>query len=147
MMTTYNGAYRRIDIVTDTDIANRRSNLLAKPLKEFPAAVINGSTINVYPQDITSAEFTYLKQPNTPVYDYYIDVYKNLVYLPSGATHTLLSGETGSAGQTSGVVTSLTVELEWNELYHITFAGEVLQRVGINLKDEQLMQYANQVKA
>ena len=102
--------------------------------------------INIYPNNITSAEFTYLRKPLTPVYDYYIDANANEVYLLTGTSHTLTTDETGSAGQTSGTVTSLTVELDWDELFHVVFCNEVLSRVGINLKDGMVEQYINQAK-
>jgi len=143
LFTSYNGAYRRIDILTDSGLAERRSNMLAPRLSEHPAAVINGTDILIYPTDITAAEFTYLKLPSIPVYDYYLTSYGEQIALAAGQTYTLQTGEIGSAGQTSGSVSSTTVELEWSPLYHIEFANELLKMVGVNLKDEQVRQYAS----
>lgn len=147
MVTLYNGAYRRIELLTDKDLAERRTNLAIKQLKDFPGAQVLGSTIKVYPSNIATAEFVYMKVPTTPVYDYYIDADANLVYLTAGQVYTLQTGETGSAGQTAGQqVTSLTVELEWNPLYHVEFCNEVLQKISIQLKDEQIRQYIREVE-
>jgi hypothetical protein len=147
MISNYNGSMSKVDIITDDELEERRSNLISKSLSEYPAAVVNNSTIYVYPTDIATAEFTYLKIPTKPVYDYYLDQYQNRVYLAVSATHLLTTGETGSAGQTSGTtVTSLTIELEYNQLYHVEFCNQILQRIGINLKDEQIRQYVKEVE-
>lgn len=147
LVALYNGSYREIEILTDKDLADRRSNLLAKQLKDYPACVMLGNNINVYPTDITSADFIFMKNPTTPVYDYYIDANLNIVYLTQSSTHLLTSGETGSAGQTSGTtVTSNTIELEWDTLHHVDFCNEILQKIGINLKDIQIQQYVREVE-
>ena len=147
LVTNYNSKTKSIDIITDQELDERRSNSLSLPLDQYPAAIINNNLINIYPNDITSAEFTYLRKPVTPIYDYYIDTNANEIYLAVGATHTLGTNETGSAGQTSGTVTSLTIELDWDPIFHIEFCNEVLQRVAPHLKDAQIAQYASQSKA
>ena len=147
MISNYNGSMTKIDIITDDELEERRSNLLSKSLSDYPAAVINNKTIYVYPSNITSADFTYLKIPTKPVYDYYTNQYQIRIYLNPGDSHLLTSGEIGSAGQTSGTtVTSNTVELEYNQLYHIDFAVQILQRVGVNLKDVQLKEYIKEAE-
>lgn len=147
MVALYNGAYRRVELLTDKELAERRTNMVIRQLKDFPGAQVLGSTIKVYPTNITTAEFVYMKVPATPVYDYYIDANLNQVYLTVGQSYTLTSGETGSAGQTSGqTVNSQTVELEWNNLSHVEFCNEILTRVGISLKDEQLRAYIREVE-
>jgi hypothetical protein len=148
LMTIYGGMTKSIDVITDQELDERRSNSLALDITQYPVAIINNNLINVLPNDITNAEFTYLRKPITPVYDYYIDANLNEIYLPAGSSHTLTSGETGSAGQTSGTtVNSNTVELDWDPIFHIEFCNEVLQRVAPHLKDAQLAQYAAQSKA
>jgi len=147
MVTLYNGAYREIEILTDKDLADRRTNLMAKQLEDYPAVMILGDTIKVFPTNVATAEFVFMKNPAIPVFDYYYDAALNLVYLAASATHLLAAGETGSAGQTAGTtVTSTTVELDWNELYHVEFCNEVLSRVGVNLKDEQIKAYVREVE-
>jgi hypothetical protein len=146
LITNYNSKTKSIDILTDQELDDRRTNSLSLPLDEYPAAIINNNLINIYPNDITSAEFTYLRKSLTPIYDYYIDANANEIYLQPGTSHTLEGGEIGSAGQTSGGVDSNTVELDWDELFHVAFCNEVLSRVGINLKDGMVEQYINQAK-
>jgi hypothetical protein len=147
MITLYNGSYKRIEILTDSDLVERRTNLITKQLEEYPGCVILGDIINVKPTNIASAEFTFMKNPSVPVFDYYYDANLNMVYLPQSATHLLATGETGSVGQVAGAtVTSLTNELDWNTLYHIEFCNEILSRVSVNLKDEQLKAYIKEVE-
>jgi hypothetical protein len=147
MFTLFNGVGRRIDILTDTDLVERRSNLMTKQLEDYPGCVISGNNIKVYPTNISTAEFTFIKNPSTPIFDYYIDANFNMIYLATGATHLLAVGEVGSLGQTQGTtVTSLTAELEWNNLFHIEFCNEILEKVGINLQNEQLKQYVREVE-
>jgi hypothetical protein len=156
MITLYNGVHKKIEILTVKEYAERRTNMIYKQLSEYPGALFNGNIIKVLPSNIATAEFVYMKNPVKPVYDYYIDADLNYVYLPVGTTHLLATGgptnllatgETGSAGQTSGTtVTSLTVEPEWNDLYFVEFCNEVLQKVSINLTSEQLRQYVKEVE-
>lgn len=147
MITLYNGTHREIEILTDKDLTDRRTNLLAPQLEDYPGAMILGNIIKVFPTNITSAEFVFMKNPVTPVFDYYYDANFNLIYLAVGTSHLLATGEVGSAGQTAGTtVTSNTVELDWNQLWHIEFCNEVLQKVGINLKDVQIEQYVREVE-
>jgi hypothetical protein len=147
MVTLFRGAYRRIEILTDKDLAERRTNMAIRQLIDFPGAIILGNSVKVYPTNVATADFVYMKVPVTPVYDYYLDANQNRIYLAAGATHLLAAGETGSADQTAGTtVTSLTVEIEYNPLYHVEFCNEILQKIGINLKDEQLRQYVREVE-
>jgi hypothetical protein len=153
MTTIYNGQTKKVDLLNDSDWSLRMSNLLSLPIENYPIARIvnlieSGPVqvkyIEVLPNNVQEILVNYYKIPSTPVYDYYIDASYNEVYLPAGSTHTLTSGQTGSAGQTSGTVTSLTVELEWDSLHHIEFCNEVLKKVAPNLKDQQIAAYANQ---
>ena len=146
MVCFYKGTFRRIDILTDNELTERRTNLAGKRLEEYPACVILGNTMKIYPSEIYAGEFTFMKIPTTPVFDYYYDQYQNLVYLTQGSSHYLTSGETGSIGQTGSLVISATKELAWNQLWHVEFCNEILQKVGINLKDEQIRQYVREVE-
>jgi hypothetical protein len=147
MITLYGGSYKKIEILTVKEYAERRTNMIYKQLSEYPGALFNGDIITVLPNNIATAEFVYMKNPVQPVYDYYIDANLNYVYLAAGTTHLLAAGETGSDGQTAGTtVTSLTIEPEWNDLYFVEFCNEVLQKVSINLTSEQLRQYVKEVE-
>jgi hypothetical protein len=146
MLTQYNGFNREVELVTDKELINRRSNLLGKKLQEYPAAKIIGNLIKIYPTDIATAEFTYLNRPATPIFDYYLDANQNMIYFPAGTNHTLATGETGSANQTSGTINSLTVELSWNPDYHMDFFNAVLMKLAANLQNEQMKQVVREVE-
>jgi hypothetical protein len=118
---SYTKDYSAGEVIRDNQIPDRLSDANKMPTKYNPVCVFYSDFIQFYPEDLGSVNFTYLRFPLTPVYDYYIDANYNTIYLPTGTTHTLLAGEVGSAGQTSGVVTSNTVELEIPEDEHIQY--------------------------
>lgn len=136
-----------IDLLTDAQFADRRTNLMGDPIEDYPVATIYGNTLRVLPSNITTAEFFYMNIPDSPVYDYYLDQYQNKVYLEAGASHLLAAGEEGSAGQVAGTtVGSNTVELEWGELHHVDFCYELIKKCSPHLDKSQLYQYAQQEK-
>lgn len=91
--------------------------------------------------DVGSVETYYLKYPATPIFDYYVDANDVVQPLAAAATHTLTSGETGSAGQTSGTtVTSTTVELEWPVEFHWKYINLLLKRLGLTNDDQLKLQ-------
>jgi hypothetical protein len=138
MFTTYNGQLREIKALGDKDFADRRTNLLGPKLTEYPAVKIIGNGAKVLPNNITTTEFTYLSHPTTPIFDYYLDPFGNVVYLPPSSSRTLGTGEVGSAGQTSGAVTSIDVELAWNQDYHMEYFNAMLLKLGINLANQSV---------
>jgi hypothetical protein len=226
MIALHDGIYRQIELLTDHDLTLRRTNMLAKQLSDYPAATLFGNNLMVYPTDIATAEFFFLKNPTTPIYDYYLDEYQvqqyydntalsflaqkdttpnstaiclsgtgatgydtyskiqigqqikcsnadelyyvtskaivsNIYYFlyldlttaPSGFftytltnQHYVTTGQTGSDDTTSNYTIKRTEELEWGNLWHIEFCNEILSRVGINLKDEQVRQYVGEVE-
>jgi hypothetical protein len=147
LTTIYNGSTKKIELLSTNEFDARKSNILALEIDKYPICRLISGGVEFLPNNMPNiGEFTYYRIPVTPVYDYYVDVNKNEIYLSPESSHTLGTGEIGSAGQTSGLVTSLTVELDWSPLYHISFCNEVLQKVGINLKDQQISQYVTQAK-
>jgi hypothetical protein len=136
----YNGQIRNIPLVTHETFNIMASNLLSKPLKKNPVCVIDQDSLRIRPTNITSVIINYLRFPATPVFDYYISTTDEVVYLAAAATHALVSGETGSAGQTTGTVTSLTVELEYSVDFHSAFLNRLLERLGLPQRDQFIMQ-------
>lgn len=145
LITTSGGQLREIDIVTDKERMDRITNLLAKSPTNYPCAIINGNSLEVTPSNITSGVLTYYSRPVNPVFDYYIDANLSIIPFAVGDNHTLQAGEVSSTGETSGYFNSLTVELPFNYERHMNFFNRVLAKVGINLKDVQLKQAAEQV--
>jgi hypothetical protein len=138
----YNGQIRNIPLVTHETFNIMASNLLSKPLKKNPVCVIDIDSLRIRPTNITSVIINYLRFPATPVFDYYINATDDVVYLAAAATHALTSGETGSVGQTTGTVTSLTVELEYSVDFHSAFLNRLLGRLGLPQRDQALIQTA-----
>lgn len=137
---------KKVELISRDELNRRFFNLLSKPLIIYPACVVVGSNIYVYPTNMTSLKLSYIKKPTIPVYDYYMNTNYNEVYLAASATHTLVSGEYGSAGQTSGTVTSLTVELDIPEETHLQFANYLLGKVSMRDQNQLLYQAAQNEK-
>ena len=134
---TYQGQVREITLVDHQDLSNRMGNLMREPLKYHPVCTIDGNSLRIYPNDVSSVIIDYLAFPATPKFDYYIDT--NDVVVPievADLHHHLLTGETGSAGQVGiaapGLeVATLMVELAWGNEYHFQFLNLLLKRLGL----------------
>jgi len=91
----------------------------------------------------------YIKEPTTPVYDYYIDVNGNYVYLDEGETHEWEAGQIDSDGTTHTVGDddwdSKTIELEWKNQDKIEIASRILRDMGVELTRQEVQQYAQQL--
>jgi len=135
---TYNANQKKIELVSPEEYSQRVSNLLSKPIAYHPVAYIEGTACKVNPQNMTAIKVLYIKSPTIPVFDYYNDANDNIVYLAAAATHYLTSGETGSAGQSSVTVTSLTVELTSipTEL-HVKFGDFLISKAMMRDKNVQ----------
>jgi len=141
-MTTdfINGERRSVDLINHEKLFDQMTNVLAVPLIERPGAVFEGTNLIVYPTNITSIDIAYLRFPAAPVFDYFINIYDKEVFFPAGTTRTLSAGETGSLGQTTGDVTSTTVELEYTEDLHPEFLNGLLGKLGIPNRDQVILQ-------
>lgn len=133
--------YPSIDILTGGQWSNRiNSTILNEKVEKYPYCNFQNGYIQFRPKDIQFVNFVYWKAPKRPYYDYYIGVNDNIVFLPEGSSHLLQPGETGSQGQNSGLVNSLTVELEWPEDVQPDFANLILGYVSDNLRSGDLKQ-------
>ena len=235
MITTYESVRRAVEFVSDVELEDRLTNLLAKPLEYHPAAIDNGDEILVYPGDITSVDFTYLRMPTRPIYSWVQDAYDrgryltedyytltvtadvnptneethqitvaydggaavticdytaltadgltkqvlaqkmaesvNNSYLTTGyfasvgveeftiylnssvgvaADYVVAEAGTGMASFTAGSPlidgTDGSVEIEFNEIYHIQIAQEVLARIGVSLNKQELEAYIERAR-
>jgi hypothetical protein len=143
---TYNGQIRDIDLATNTEVTDRKTNLLSPSVKERPVAEIIGDEIRILPTNISGVDFTYIKKPATPFLDFYSDANYNRVYMAAAATHILTTGETyiGSDGitRTAGYnVTARTIELEFHEDFHSEFFDQLLALFSLRQGD----QFTNQI--
>lgn len=145
MLTTavYNGQIRKIELLPHDEVEHRLHNILAKPVSRNPIAEINGATIKTYPTNIPNVTFTYIKYPDTPIFDYYVDANKQIQYLTEGqSAYTLLTDEIYSDGTTSGSVTSTTIELDYDEDYHPEFVIEMAKLLSNREENQLREQYA-----
>lgn len=132
-----------VEILFGGEVASRLNDPIDAPDTEFPIAEFMENKVYIYPNTIATVDLVYYRYPNysTPaVFDYYVDVYGNVVYLAQGSTHILQAGEIGSAGQTSGTVTSSSVELEGTQEFVLDTAFLIAKNLGINLQRSDLYQ-------
>jgi hypothetical protein len=144
---------RPIDIVDDDQFMMRQSSSIMVPSATYPIARYFGDYIEYLPTTLNQTYFTfdYLRYPTTPVYDYYIDVNGNYVYLAEGATHTWTTGEIDSEGttHTTGDADwdSLTIELDFNDdTDRLKIAYKILAEMGVNLNEGGLYEYAKRIE-
>lgn len=135
-----------VDLVSEDEYHDRISDSVMTPSADCICAVERSTEVVVYPDSITNINVSYLRYPNVPFLDYYINDTGYLQFLAAGATHVWATGETDSAGtvHTLGDANwaSLTVELEFIEDMHLDFLNEVLSRVGVRLENPMLIQAA-----
>jgi len=141
----------KVDLVTEEEYHDRVEDSVMAPSASVICAVERTTEIVVYPATILNINISYMRYPNTPFLDYYIDVNGYIQFLADGATHTWTTGEIDSTGttRTTGQPDwdSLTEELEFPTDMHSDFLNEVLSRVGIRLQEPQVTQAAEQWKA
>lgn len=112
-----------ITVVNMDEMNQVRVDPIAFPAEEYPYATIEGNQMMVYPSSIDRVDLTYLRKPAQPVWGYTI-VNDEPIY--NSATST---------------------QLEWKEVYHIDIARLILAYLGINFRDGDLLNYAEQIKA
>lgn len=140
------GAYEPVEMLNSAELSKRLTNAIDVPDALFPAAEIIGSSMYIYPTTISAATLIYYRTTNSPALSYYIDADGEIVPMAAGATHTLITGEEGMNGETSGTMTSTTVEHEWNSSCAIELAYIILKNMGINLGRGDVFSAATQIK-
>lgn len=134
-----------IEAIGDDEYVERKNSVILKPTVKNPVGVFYGDFIQLYPE-LPYVDIYYLRKPINAVYDYYRNADDIQIYLAPGASHTLTAGETGSAGQTSGTVNSLSVELDFNEVDHIKMVNELLEHLGLHQFRADVTQYAKAIQ-
>lgn len=140
------GAYADVEPLFSGEIANRLNNFIEAPTALFPIGEFIGNKFNIYPTTLSSADLIYYSKPVDAVMDFYINNIGELIYLAAGSTHTLTTGQVGSAGQTSGTVTSLTVELEFGDDLKIEVAYLIAKSLGLNLQRGDMFAAADKLQ-
>jgi hypothetical protein len=141
-----------IHIVDDDLFMMKQNSFIEYPTEDYPIARFINGYIEYLPTTLDKNYFTfsYLRYPESPVYDYYIDVNGVVHYLNEGEIHTWVTGEEDSLGfqHTTGDSDwdSLTKELDFNEEDKLKIAYRILQAVGVPIDEAGVFQYAQQLK-
>jgi len=140
-----------VRLIEEQEYHDRVGDSVLAPSAAYPVMMIRDGAITVYPDSIANINISYYRYPNTPFLDYYIDDNGVIQFLSDGATHTWADDEIDSSGESHSAGdpdwTSLTEELEFDVDLHDDFLNEIMSRVGINLKEGMISQYAEQRKA
>ena len=139
----YNGQTREITLLTDAEFSIRKTSLLTPVINENPVAVIYGNIIQIYPTDISEIIFTFIKEPDIPFLDYYIDANYNKQFLSYGQEYVLQTDEVYRDGTDSGTVNSITIELEYHKDFHHDFFNQVLEKISVRNRDQYIGQFAS----
>lgn len=140
------GTIRKIEIVTDLEFNERISSSLLLPDGTYPIAKFCRNTsgdeiIKFDPLASVSVNFDYLKIPVTPFYDYYINANDEIIYMSPGTDHTLTAGEIYRDGTSSGLVSSISVELPFPDSCRIEVAYLILEKLGIPIREQFAVEY------
>lgn len=112
-----------VDMLTEDQWADRMGNFIKRPTIKNPIGIIRQDDIFIEPNTINAVDFHYLRLPLEPVFDYEV-TNDELIYKPGTST-----------------------EFEWPEVNHIDLVRILLSYLGINLRETQLIQYAEMQKA
>ena len=117
------GEFVGIREVKDEMLSYYLENPNRRPTLKYPVAVFYNNFIQFYPTNIRSVVWTYLRYPTVPVWGY-----------------------TMSAGEAVYDATA-SVQVELPDSCHMDLVRLILSYRGINLREEQLIQYAEMAKA
>jgi len=155
----YNDVFRPIDIV-DTETFNiRRASVNYQP-EVHPFGEIIDTKINLIPYDI-GCQLTYIRKSAIPFQDYCQDaITLEVIFMPAGSyidkdpndssvyiLYDYLNNIINNSILSSHDLhllpfNSLTKELEFEDWTHFKFISRILSKVGVNLSEQGVSQYA-----
>lgn len=109
-----------IELIKESSFADRITDSIKLPTLEFPIVLERSAHFVFYPRDIRHVEFIYLRKPIAP--SYVIDD----------------SEEVETIDYSDGA----SVDFEWDEKAFLKLASRILSYLGINLRETELVQYA-----
>jgi hypothetical protein len=109
-----------VEILRESEFASREGNYTKRPTTQNPIGVVRSDGIHIRPITISAVDFNYYRFPVDPVFAY----------------------TEGDGFITYDATNSIQPEFTKDELY--TFTKRVLSMVGVNLREEQVVQYAEQ---
>jgi len=114
-------AKKRIELVSFDEFSRRNENIISLYIPDHPIAFLEYGGVNfqIYPRNIRGIEHIYLIQPITPFFAFTIDSLGRIVYNYGAST-----------------------QLRWNNYMHYKFAMLILKEMGINLRENQVIEYA-----
>ena len=163
---TLNGNVRRIEPVTDKEYVERMESDLLQPTAERPIMLYLSNHILFEPLRATPSEpllvpvqYSYLRLPATPVYDYFRDSDDKIRYLEStwsiaenGANYDVHNALGGGGSAIYSDVTHLTAqvfpynslseELDWIDEDKIYIIYLILQKLGVKIELPAVLQYS-----
>ena len=114
--------WKPVEPLTEDEYSDRAGNSIKEPTAKNPVCVVRSNGIHIYPTIIVQVDFNYVRYPADPVFDYT----ENPGYITDGGS---------------------SVEYEWEAHLHMDLTRMILGYIGINLREQQLEQYAEQHKA
>ena len=113
---------RRVDILSDQEYEEKTTSVLMKPGEMFPVANMQSAFIRFFPLKNEKINMVYLRMPKKPRYavKYYEDWSE---YWPEQS-----------------------VQLEWDDMATIDIITIMLSELGIMLKNQLVLEYAEKVK-
>lgn len=142
----YDGIYRPHDIVTTLEASERNSDYLTAPTETYPICQLGDMDssdimrIFVYPPTITSVYLDYLRAPEVPYLDYYVNnTTLNFTFMAEGANTVIPAGSTSRSGVSGIAVASLTKNFEWDDAEFPLIMAMLMQFLGISLPDQLLL--------
>lgn len=114
--------WKAVETMTEDEYSDRAGNYTKMPSQKNPVCVFRSDGIHVYPDSIVQVDFAYVRYPVDPVFDYV----QGTGYITEGTSPT---------------------EYEWGVHLHMDLTRMILSYIGINIREQQLEQYAEQHKA
>lgn len=122
-----------IDIVDSAAWSNRLKDPVSTVEKQ-PILKIYGNRVDVRPQTITKITLGYLRLPKRPKYAYTV----------SGGRRQYI--EYTEETKPDGWANPVSVDVEFGAILHDQIVNQVLEKMGINMKDNQIVQYAEMLQ-
>lgn len=114
-----------IQEATPDEIAIMNQSVITPPTAGFPKFVVSEEGFHIYPTSLTPIKLSYLRQPETPIWNY-----------------TVVSGQPVYAA-TGGVIgAGNSVDFELADITHLEIIMIILQFFGVNLSLGELTQFA-----
>jgi len=139
---------KEVDFITPQEYGSRLYDELTQPTSDYPIAYFRDNS-NIFfggiaTDPVNPISFLYIKTPDDPYFDYYIDANSEVQYLTEGqSAYTLQTDEVYRDGTTSGAVTSISKELDWTDSDKIKVANIILGYLGVQLEDQASYQHSN----